>query len=194
VKPDHYWRRQAIALILRQKFDPFGREQPLIDEVAKLLAMPPEKRPTTAAGMTLRQAKAAFLVKFDRVDALLAAQIAELERLIELEEARPHALTLRSVGIDSREQIRESRAYEATTGPPRGGSNEIAPEFAQNSTGPISGRRADTNRTATLPASPENFQRAILRAEKPRPKTERANGDADLNHEDVADDISKTRH
>ena len=45
-------RQCVIELILRQNFDPFGRERPLINEVAKLLAMPSDERPTTVQGMT----------------------------------------------------------------------------------------------------------------------------------------------
>jgi hypothetical protein len=106
------------------------------------------------------------------------------------------------IEIDTRELIRESRVYESTAGPPPDPKNEAAPPggvtpskaaIHSKGTAPAEDVFARKLSATVSPHNPKNQpQFFALNKRAQKPGVDRAV--RDLNHEDVADDISKTRH
>lgn len=99
------------------------------------------------------------------------------------------------VEIDTRAQIRESRAYEATTGPPRPGTNESGPAGSSPQAGPPTHVRfAPEPRTANLTRIADSANVDFFDGGEVRPKTGRKSGAAGLETNEVRHENSKKPH
>jgi hypothetical protein len=103
------------------------------------------------------------------------------------------------VRIDERSLIRESRAYEATTGPPRrpGAENDQAPPVGDWQ-GPFSRfavRNNSLDETANLPRTAENLKPEFFRSENCARNSDAASAERTPDNGGFADENhSKTRH